>query len=106
MIEVCTAICYTEVPTTDKGKDIEKAVSRNLDGVKLLKDLDDGTAGASGIVEVFVKVVCHVEFQKPFFVVLVVGEVGHVLEERSSRDGGEVYVVKEQSAEGGWAGYI
>lgn len=52
--EVLAAVGDAKVSAADEGEYVEDALGWYADGVEFLEDFDDASAGAGGVVEVFV----------------------------------------------------
>ena len=86
-------VAETELARADDGEFEEPGVG-DFDAGEILKDLEDGSARARGVVVEFVAVASGSKLLETFLLERVGGVVGHELKECSFGDGGDVEVVR------------
>lgn len=91
------SVAEAEFAGADDGE-LEESGVGDLDAGEILKDLQDGSARARGVIVELVTVTSLCELLETFLLERVGGVVGHELEECPFGDGGDVEVVRQDVA--------
>lgn len=98
--EAGTAVGDAEVAAADEGKDVQKAVRGDANRGEVLEKLENGAAGAGGVVEIVVEEFGRGELEEPLPLSLIRGKVGDAAEKGAARHGCHVDSFEEQLAQG------